>query len=417
MNTQDMIVSLDIGTSKVRVIVGELNNHSFNIVGVGIAKSEGIKKGAIVDIDATVQSIRAAVEEAERMVGISIRDVYVGLSGNHIQLQPTKGVVAVSSEDREIRQEDVDRVREAAKVVNIPPERLIIDVVPKEFIVDGLTDIQDPRGMIGVRLEMEGTLITGSKTILHNLLRCIERAELEAQGLFLQPMAEAELVLSKDERNLGTALIDIGAGTSTIAIFSYGELVAHNVLPMGGENITNDIAIGLYTSTDVAEKLKIKYGCALIDESSDEELFDVPRIGSDMAKKYSQYDLANIIEPRVTEILYLIKKEIERMGYPKLSGGYVFTGGVCSMPGFSTLAKELFDHSVRIALPDYIGVRDPSFTAGVGVLYYASKFETRNPSSSHREKVPHGQAPKKKNATSQQSGVFERVRNWLSEFI
>jgi cell division protein FtsA len=194
-------------------------------------------------------------------------------------------------------------------------------------------------------------------------------------------------------------------------------LVAHNVLPMGGENITNDIAIGLYTSTDVAEKLKIKYGCALIDESSDEELFDVPRIGSDMAKKYSQYDLANIIEPRVTEILYLIKKEIERMGYPKLSGGYVFTGGVCSMPGFSTLAKELFDHSVRIALPDYIGVRDPSFTAGVGVLYYASKFETRNPSSSQREKVPHGQAPKKKKAASQQSGVFERVRNWLSEFI
>lgn len=417
MNSQDFIVSLDIGTSKVRVIIGEINHHSFNVVGVGMANSDGIKKGAIVDIDATVRSIREAVEEAERMVGISITGVHVGLSGNHIQLLPTQGVVAVSSDDREIRQEDVDRVIDAAKVVAIPPERVIVDVVPKEFVVDGLREIQDPKGMIGVRLEMEGTLVTGSKTILHNIARCIERAGLELYGLYLQPLAEAELVLSRDERNLGTALIDIGAGTSSLAIFSGGDLVAHSALMIGGDNITNDIAYVLYSSTEMAEKLKIKYGCALIDDSSDEEVFDVPRIGSDISKKYSQFDLANIIEPRSAEILYLIKKEIERLGYSKLSGGYVFTGGVCSMPGFNTLAKELFDQSVRIALPDYLGVRDPAFTAGVGVLHYANKFSTIKPSTVAKEKAPQGQAPKVKKKTATEPGAFEKIRNWFSEFI
>jgi cell division protein FtsA len=418
LNSQDFIVSLDIGTSKVRVIIGELNNHSFNIVGVGIAQSDGIKKGSIVDIDATVKSIKEAVAEAERMVGINISGVYVGLSGNHIQLLPTQGVVAVSSEDREIRQEDVDRVIDAAKVVAIPPERVIVDVVPREFVVDGLKEIKDPRGMIGVRLEMEGTLVTGSKTVLHNIIRCIERAEIELKGLFLQPMAEAELVLSKDERQLGTALVDIGAGTSTIAIFSNGDLVAHSVLPIGGDNITNDIAYVFYTSTDMAEKIKMKYGCALIDDSSDEEVFDVPRIGSDVTKKYSQLDLANVIEPRAAEILYLIKKEVERLGYGKLSGGYVLTGGACSMPGFHTLAKELFDHSVRIAFPDYIGVRDPSYTAGVGILHYVSKYSYYKPATITKEKAVQGQAPKSsKKKAATQSGAFEKLRNWFSEFI
>lgn len=417
MNSQDFIASLDIGTSKVRVIIGEINHHSFNIVGVGMASSDGIKKGAIVDIDATVRAIREAVEEAERMVGITISQLFVGLSGNHIQLLSTQGVVAVSSEDREIRQEDIERVIEAAKVVAIPPERVIVDVVPSEFIVDGLREISDPKGMIGVRLEMEGTLVTSSKTIIHNITRCIERAGLELLGLILQPLAEADLVLSRDERKLGTALIDIGAGTSTIAVFNGGELVAHSVLPIGGDNITNDIAYVLYSTTDMAEKLKIKYGCALIDDSSDEEVFDVPRVGSDITKKYSQFDLANIIEPRLMEILYLIKKEIERLGYKKLSGGYVFTGGVCSMPGFGTLAKELFDNSVRIALPDYLGVRDPSFTAGVGVLQYANKYMSYRPTPSPREKVSQGQAPKMKKKTATEPGTIEKIRNWFSEFI
>lgn len=417
MNSQDFIASLDIGTSKVRVIIGEVNQHSFNIVGVGIAKSDGIKKGSIVDIDATVQSIREAVAEAERMVGISITGVYVGLTGNHIQLLPTHGVVAVSSDDREIRQEDVDRVIEASKVVALPPERIIINVVPREFVVDGMREIQDPRGMIGVRLEMEGTLITGSKTILHNIARCIEKAGLELYDFFLQPLTEAEMILSRDERNLGTALIDIGAGTSAIAVFQGGELVAHSVLPIGGDNITNDIAYMLYCSTEMAEKLKVKYGCALVDQSSDEEVFEVPRIGSDVTKKYSQYDLANIIEPRTEEILMLIKKEIQRLGFPKLSGGYVFTGGVCSMPGFSTLANELFDQSIRIALPEYLGVRDPSFTAGVSVLHYANKFSVVKPTTQSKEKLSTGQAPKVKKKSATEPGAFEKLKNWFSEFI
>lgn len=418
MSSQEYIVSLDIGTSKVRAFVAEVHPHALHIVGVGQAVSEGIKKGSIVDIDATVKAIREAVSEAERMIGIEIHEVFVGLSGNHIELLPTQGVVAVSSEDREIRQQDVDRVVDAAKVINIPPERVIVDVVPREFSVDGLAGIQDPRGMIGVRLEMKGMLITCSKTPLHNLIRCIERAELEVAGLFLQPMAEAELVLSKDEKNLGCALIDMGAGTTEIAIYRQGELVAHSQLPFGGDYITSDIATGLYTTTEMAEKIKIKYGCAVIEQSSDQETFDVVRIASEVTKQYSQYDLANIIEPRLSEMLYLTRKEIERLGYGSLPGGYVFTGGVSLMPGFLSLAKEFFDQSARIAFPDYIGVRDPSYTAGVGILHYARYFLSRTSSTPVKEKSPHQKsALSVKKKGSSHTGVLEKVKNWLSEFI
>ncbi|WP_028986873.1 cell division protein FtsA [Thermicanus aegyptius] len=418
MSTQDFIVSLDIGTSKVRALVAEIHPHTLHIVGVGQSVSEGMKKGSIVDIDATVKAIKEAVSEAERMIGIEIHDVFVGLTGSHIQLQPAQGVVAVSGEDREIRQQDVDRVVDAAKVMNIPPERVIVDVVPKEFSVDGLSGIHDPRGMIGVRLEMEGTLITCAKTPLHNLIRCIERADLEMVGLLLQPMAAAELVLSKDERNVGCALIDMGAGTTTITIYQQGDLVAHSLLPFGGDYITSDIATGLYTTTEMAEKIKIKYGCALIEQSSDQEFFNVPRIASDVEKQFSQYDLANIIEPRLSEMLYLTRKEIERLGYPKLPGGYVFTGGVSAMPGFLTLAKEFFDQSARIAYPDFIGVRDPSYTAGVGLLQYAQRYVTRRTTSPSKETSHHPASPaKKKKKIGSQTGVLEKVRSWFSEFI
>ena len=241
MNSNDIYVSLDIGTSGVKVIIGEMVNDSLNIIGVGNVKSEGLRKGSIVDIDETVHSIKRAVEQAERMIGMKINQVIVGVTGNHVSLLPCHGVVAVSSDNREITNEDVARVIDAAQVVSIPPEREIIDVIPKQFIVDGLDEINDPRGMIGVRLEMEGTIITGSKTILHNTLRCVERAGLEILDIGLQPLAAGAFALSKDEKNMGVAMIDIGGGSTTVAVFENGHLRGTSVIPVGGDHITKDL--------------------------------------------------------------------------------------------------------------------------------------------------------------------------------
>ncbi|WP_019120693.1 cell division protein FtsA [Brevibacillus massiliensis] len=415
-NHNELIVSLDIGTSKVRVIIGEIGTGSINIIGVGQAYSEGIKKGAIVDIDQTVHAIREAVDHAERMVGVSIENVFVGITGNHIELFETQGVVAVSSEDREIRDEDIERVIQAAKVVAFPPDREIIEVVPKEFIVDGLGSIKDPRGMIGVRLEMEGTIVTGSKTVIHNIVRCVERANLRVAGIFLQPLAASQVALTKDDKNLGVVLVDIGAGSTTVAVFEQGQLVATSCIGIGGDHITNDIALGLRTHTDVAEKIKVKHGCALVDEASEEERFKVTRIGSEVEKQFTQVDLANIIEPRAVEIFALIEEEVYRMGFHEdVAGGYVLTGGTVSMPGMLELAKEELDAPVRIAIPNYIGVRDPAYTTGVGLIQYATSFVERKSGRAPAAVKPNAKpaAPKQKD-----SGNFmERVKNWFSEFI
>lgn len=415
MSSNDYIVSLDIGTSKVRVIIGEINNGNINIIGVGSADSRGIKKGAIVDIDQTVHSIREAVDQAERMVDVTINEVVVGITGNHIELLPSQGVVAVSSEDREISDEDIERVIQASKVVAIPPEREIIDVVPREFIVDGLGGINDPRGMIGVRLEMNGTIVTGSKTVIHNLLRCINRAGLTIAGLYLQPLAAGQIALSADEKNMGVVLVDIGKGVTTISVFEQGNLTVTSVLPIGGEYITNDITIGLRTETGLAEQIQHKYGCARIEDASPDETFKVKRIGSDLEKEFSQEDLASIIEPRVAEIFQLVEDEVSRLGYQgEIPGGYVLTGGVASIPGIQELAREELDSSVRIAIPDYIGVRSPSYTTGVGLIQYAVGKLSLQPVRSSSSLI---QRTGRKSEKVKNNGMLERVKNWFSEFI
>lgn len=373
LNSDEIYVSLDIGTSSIKVIIGEMTNGSLNVIGVGTAPSKGIKKGSIVDIDETVHSIKQAVAQAERMVGLKIKQVIVGVDGNHIQLQPCHGVVAVSSPDREIGDEDIIRVIEAAQVISIPPEREIIDVIPKQFIVDGLDEINDPRGMIGVRLEMEGMIITGSKTVLHNLLRCVERAGLEIADICLQSLATGEVAISKDEKNLGVCLVDIGGGAVSISIYEQGVLQATSVLPVGGDHITNDLAIGLRISTEEAERIKIKHGHAYIDDASKEERFKIETIGQAEKADCSQYELAEIIEPRVEEIFELIYMEVNRLGYRDFPSGYVLTGGTVKIPGMLELASELLQGNVRIALPDYLGVREPQFTAGVGLIQFAYK--------------------------------------------
>ncbi|MBO8155329.1 MAG: cell division protein FtsA [Bacillaceae bacterium] len=371
MNNNEILVSLDIGTSKIKVIIGEVTHDSLNIIGVGTAKSNGMKKGAIVDIDQTVHAIRNAVEQAERMVDMQIERVIVGIKGNHVQLQPCHGVVAVSSENREIGNEDIARVIDAAQVLSIPPEREIIDVFPKQFIVDGLDEISDPRGMIGVRLEMEGTIMTCSKTVLHNTLKCVERAGLEVQDICLQPLAAGSVALSRDEKNLGVALIDIGGGSTTISVFENGHLTDTTVIPLGGDNITKDLSIGLKTSTEEAEEIKLNHGHAYYDDAQEDETFDVSIIGSNQKQTFNQLQISDMIEARLEEIYSFVDQEIKRMGYQELPGGYVLTGGVMSMPGVLELAQDIFQNNVRIAIPDYIGVREPQYTAGVGILQFA----------------------------------------------
>ncbi|WP_368503996.1 cell division protein FtsA [Alkalihalophilus sp. As8PL] len=429
MNNNEIYVSLDIGTSNVRVIIGEVANGTINIIGVGNSPSEGIRKGAIVDIDETVRSIKRAVEQAERMVGLSIKQVVVGVNGNHVQLQPCHGVVAVSSPDREIGDEDIARVIDAAQVVSIPPEREIIDVIPRQFVVDGLDEINDPRGMIGVRLEMEGTIITGSKTILHNLLRCVERAGLQIADICLQPLASGSVAISKDEKNLGVCLIDIGGGSTTVSVFEQGTLQSTSVLPIGGDHITNDIAIGLRVSTEEAERIKVKYGHSFIDEASDEERFSVSAIGSGEKDEFSQYDLAHVIEPRMEEVFELIYKEIMRLGFRDFPSGYVLTGGTVMIPGVLELAKELLQGNVRVAIPDYIGVREPQYTTSVGLIQFAYKnvkiqgkeiaasvADYQAPEQPKQDKRSK-KAEKEQTRTEDKPKTKSKVKNWFKVFF
>jgi cell division protein FtsA len=425
LNNSEILVSLDIGTSKIKVIIGEVLNDSLNIIGVGTAKSNGMKKGAIVDIDQTVQSIRSAVEQAERMVGMHIERVVVGINGNHIELQPCHGVVAVQSEDREITDEDIRRVIDGAQVISVPPEREIIDVIPKQFIVDGLDEITDPRGMIGVRLEMEGTIITCSKTILHNILKCVERANLDVLDICLQPLATGTIALSPDEKNMGVALIDVGGGCSTISVFENDYLQGTSVVSLGGNNITKDISIGLRTTTEEAEDVKLNFGHAFYDDAQEDETFEVSVIGSNQRETYNQLEISDMIEARMEEIYAFAEREIRKMGYQELPGGYVLTGGTMAMPGVLELAQDLFHSNVRIAIPDYIGVREPQFTAGVGILqfayrnakiqgkelYPAVRNESNEPSPKRHSKQASPEQPKRKE--KKENGKVSSLFKWF----
>ncbi|RDI47543.1 cell division protein FtsA [Falsibacillus pallidus] len=422
MNSNEIYVSLDIGTSTVKVIIGEMVNDALNIIGVGNVHSEGIRKGSIVDIDETVHSIKKAVEQAERMIGMNIDKVIVGVAGNHVALQPCHGVVAVSSDNREITDDDVARVMDAAQVISIPPEREIINVIPKQFIVDGLDEINDPRGMIGVRLEMEGTIITGSKTILHNTLRCVERAGLDITDIVLQPLAAGSIALSKDEQNLGAALIDIGGGSTTLAVFEQGHLKVTSVLPVGGEHITKDLSIGLRTSTEDAERIKVKYGHAYYDHASEDEVFSVPIIGSDQHQQFNQLEISDIIEARLEEIFDLVQHELKRLGIRDLPGGYVLTGGMANLTGVLDLAQLVFQNRVRVAIPDYIGVRESQYTTAVGLIKYAHKtarLQGRNVSASP---VPSESVEKRQVKTTQakpkaEKQPEEKISNKMKKFF
>lgn len=406
MTKKNIVVSMDIGTSNIRVIIGEITqDHTLNIIGVGTSPSGGLRKGIIVDLDKTVQNINEAVSEAERMVNMEINSVFLGMMGTHITLINNRGVVAVSGEDKEITLEDVERVIQASRVIAMPPDREIIDIIPRQFIVDGYDGIRDPVGMVGVRLEVDAMIITGAVTSIRNLMRCVNRAELEVDGVVLNCLANAEVLLSEDQKELGVALIDIGGGTTEVAMFQQNALRDVSVLPMGGDHITNDIAVGLRTTIEQAEKLKGKHGKALVSMAGTEEDIEITSVGGKENRKVNEKILCGIIEPRVQEILLLARDELEKMGYLKsLPAGVVLTGGASLMKGVTEMAEEIFESPVQLAQPDYIGVSSPVFSTGVGIIHYVQG----------NQLIPTGG---KKETKLVLPKFFGRVKNWFYEIF
>lgn len=406
MVKKNLIAGMDIGTSNVRVIVGEFNvDGSINIVGVGTSPSEGLKKGVIVDLDKTVDAIAHAVEEAERMVGTNIPSVFLGIVGSHVSLVNNRGVVAVSGEDKEIVEEDVERVLQAAKVIALPPDREIIDVLPREFIVDGYDGIRDPVGMVGVRLEVDAMIITGMVTSIRNMVRCVNRAGLEIDGMVLNPLANAQVALSRDEKELGVVLIDIGGGTMELAVFQNGHLKNIAVIPVGGDHITNDIAVGLRTPIQVAEQFKIEHGVALSSLAPENKTVELKHIAGKDAMQVSVRELASIIEPRLVEMLQMAEHELLKFGYKEpLPAGVVLTGGVALTRGIVELAEQIFDTSVRVAQPEYIGVKSPIFTTSVGIVHYVQ--------NAHLIDFRERRGPK-----LALPGFFGRIKNWFTEMF
>ncbi len=427
MNHSELYVSLDIGSSSVKVLIGEVNDETVHVIGVGNVKSAGIRRGSIVDIDATVQSIKKAVDQAERMVGLNINKVILGIPANQVQLHNVKGVVAVNSENREITDLDLDRVIESAQLMSIPPDRELVNIVPTQYIVDGLDGINDPRGMIGIRLEMDGTMITTSKTVLHNLLRCVEKAGLEIQQIYLQPLASGEFALTEDDRSRGTAFIDIGGGSTTLAIFKDGHFIDTAMIPVGGENITKDLSIVLKTPTEQAEKIKNEYGHAYYDDASEDELFEVPVIGADTKEQFSQRYISEIIGVRLEELFDLIIDELYRMGIQDLPGGVVLTGGVAKLEGLPQLARHVLQTSVKIYAPNYIGVREPEYTSAVSLIRYAYKESQFNRDVS--DNTPLGPVGHEEHHIEQHSatsafetkehrdGVLTKVKGFFNRFL
>ncbi|MEO5616644.1 MAG: cell division protein FtsA [Candidatus Eisenbacteria bacterium] len=375
-------VGLDIGTTKISCIIADQNGGpELRVVGVGNAPSEGLRRGVVVDLEKTVASIQRAVDEAERMAGVQVKAVTAGIAGDHIRSINSRGVIAVSRKDNEIGAADVDRVVEAAKAIAIPMDREIIHVIPQEFIVDDQDGIKDPVGMSGVRLEAEVHIITGAVTSAKNICRSIQRAGLRVGDLVLEPLASSHAVLGDDERDLGVVLLDIGGGTTDVAVFFEGSIRHTAIIPFGGANVTNDIAIGLRTPIDKAELIKIQHGSALGALVPADHMVVVPGVGGRADREISRHVLASMIEPRMEEIFMLANKEVKKNHFAELlGGGVVLTGGTSLMPGVVELAEQVFEMPVRLGAPAGLGglsanVADPRYSTGVGLVLHAAMTE------------------------------------------
>ena len=377
-NNSKMIVGLDIGTSKVVAIVGDISPEGdLTIVGIGSSKSNGLKKGVVVNIESTVQSIQRAIEEAELMAGCQIHSVFVGIAGSHIRSLNSHGIVAIK--DREVFQQDLDRVIDAAQAVAIPADQRILHILPQEYLIDEQDGVKEPLGMSGVRLEAKVHLVTCAVNASQNIEKCIRRCGLEVEDVILEQLASSYSVLTDDEKELGVCLVDIGGGTTDIAIFTEGSIRHTGVIPIAGDQVTNDIAMALRTPTQNAEEIKIRYACALAKLTGAEETIKVPSVGDRAARELSRQTLAEVVEPRYDELFTLVQAELRRSGFEDLiAAGIVLTGGTSKMEGVVELAEEIFHMPVRLGAPQTVkGLKDivnnPIHSTGVGLLLYGKE--------------------------------------------
>ena len=399
-----LIVGLDIGTSKVVAIVGEITlEGDIDIIGIGTQPSRGLKKGVVVNIESTVQSIQRAVEEAELMAGCQIRSVYTGIAGSHIRSINSHGIVAIK--EKEVTAADVARVIDAAKAVAIPADQRIIHVLPQEFVIDNSEGIRDPISMSGVRLEAKVHLVTGAMSATQNIIKCVRRCGLEVDDIILEQLAASAAVLTDDEKELGVCLVDIGGGTTDIAVFSDGAIRHTAVIPIAGDQVTNDIAVALRTPTQYANEIKIKYACALRQLAAEDETIEVPSVGDREPRTLARQTLAEVVEPRYEELLGLVLAELRRSGFEEIcAAGVVLTGGSSKMEGAIELAEEIFHIPVRLGYPQHISglvdvVRNPIYATGVGLLLFGNRQQSALSSYQLDE--------------YSEAGIWSRMKSWF----
>jgi cell division protein FtsA len=400
--TKNLIVGLDIGTSKVNALVGEVKPNGIEIIGMGIYPSLGLKRGVVVNIDATVDSIQQAVGEAESMAGCSVRSVYTGIAGNHIRSLNSHGIVAI--QNQEVTHADVERVIDAAKAVAIPADQKILHILPQEFIIDSQEGIREPIGMSGVRLEAKVHMVTGAVSAAQNIIKCIQRCGLEVSEIILEQLASSQSVLTEDEKELGVCLIDIGGGTTDIAIFTEGAIRFTSVIPIAGDQVTNDIAVALRTPTQSAEQIKRKHACALAELATSDELVEVSGVGDRPGRTLTKRALAEVVGPRYEELFHLVRSELCRSGFEEfLAAGIVLTGGASNVSGSAELAEKIFKLPVRLGHPQYITGNNEVTTNGMyatstGLLLYGyqQQCEQRKPNVLFGRKIA-------------------RIKNWLCE--
>jgi len=387
-----LIVGLDIGTSKVLAIVGELTpTGEVEVIGVGHHPSRGMKKGVVVNIESTVQSIQRAIEEAELMAGCQIHSVYAGIAGSHISSFNSHGIVAIK--DKEVGPGDVERVIEAARALAIPADQKVLHILAQEFIIDKQEGIREPIGMSGVRLEAKVHIVTGAVSAAQNIIKCVRRCGLEVDDIILEQLASSIATLTDDEKELGVCLVDIGGGTTDISVFTEGAIRHTAVIPIAGDQVTNDIAVALRTPMQHAEEIKKKYGCALTQLAHRDETIDVPSVGDRPPRKLSRQTLAEVIEPRVEELYGLVQAELRRSGFEDMLGsGVVVTGGSAKMEGMIDLAEEVFHMPVRLGVPQYVGglkgvVQNPIFATGVGLVLYGARSQSNKTYTARSDKA------------------------------
>lgn len=401
---KNLIVGLDIGTSKVVAIVGEINSGGdIDIIGLGSHPSRGLKKGVVVNIESTVQSIQRAVEEAELMAGCQINSVYAGIAGSHIKSINSHGIVAIK--DREVSDSDLDRVIDAARAVAIPADQRILHILPQEFVIDDQEGVREPIGMSGVRLEAKVHLVTGAVGAAQNIIKCVRRCGLDVDDIILEQLASSYSVLTEDEKELGVCLVDIGGGTTDIAVFSEGAIRHTAVIPIAGDQVTNDIAVALRTPTQYADEIKIKYACALRQLANPEETIEVPSVGDRPPRKLSRQTLAEVVEPRYDELLSLVHAELRKSGFEDIiAAGVVLTGGSSKMEGVVDLAEEIFHMPVRLGSPQFVSglsdvVTNPIYATGVGLLLFGEQHQHSGNNFF--------------SADGGMKGIWERMKNWF----